>query len=77
VIPLPELLSELMVGIGAALFGANLLVLIKARRADGQVPQKGVRPAPPSRPPSIRRVYVNMSIGALVALWGLATILRA
>jgi hypothetical protein len=77
VIPLPELLSELMVGIGAALFGANLLVLIKARSAAGHPPPTGARPARPPRPPSMRRVYVNMSIGALVALWGLATILRA
>lgn len=76
-IPLPQLLSELMVGIGAALFGANLLVLIKARSAVGPPPPKGGRPARPPRPPSMRRVYVNMAIGAVVALWGLATILRA
>jgi hypothetical protein len=74
VIPLPELLSELMVGLGAALFGANLLVFVRARKATDERKPRGARPV---RPPSMRRVYVNMAIGAVVALWGLATIIRA
>lgn len=72
-IPLPELLSELMVGLGAALFGANLLVFVRARKAAEERKPQGVGSA---RPPSMRRVYVNMAIGAVIALWGLATIIR-
>jgi hypothetical protein len=66
-----------MLGLGAALFGANLLVLIRARRAADQPPQRGARPSRPAQPASMRRVYLNMTIGAMVALWGLATIIRS
>ena len=49
VIPLPELLAEFMIGLGAALFGANLLVLYRARTAP---PGKGKRaPKPTSMSP--------------------------
>jgi quinol-cytochrome oxidoreductase complex cytochrome b subunit len=69
VIPLPELVSELAVGLGAALFAANAFVLLRPH-----LDRRGGRdPAP--RPPSRARVAVNMAIGAVVAVWGLATIL--
>jgi quinol-cytochrome oxidoreductase complex cytochrome b subunit len=69
VIPLPELVSELALGLGAALFGANAFALARpylARRA-------GRDPLPD--PPSKGRAVMNMVIGALVAVWGLATML--
>jgi hypothetical protein len=69
VIPLPELLAELMLGLGAALFGANLWVILRPRFVK---PAKGRR-AP--LPPSMTRVYVNLLIGALIAVWGLATLI--
>jgi hypothetical protein len=69
VIPLPELVAELMLGLGGALFAANLWVILRPRFVK---PQKGRR-AP--LPPSMTRVYVNLLIGALVAAWGLATLL--
>jgi hypothetical protein len=68
VIPLPQLGVEFILGIGAALFAANLWVLLHprvARRSAG-------RTVP--RPPSIRRVVLNMTIGGLVAAWALATL---
>ena len=67
-IPLPELLAEFMIGLGAALFGANLLVLYRARSAS---PGKGKR-AP--KPPSMTRVYMNLMVGSVVALLGLAAL---
>ena len=76
--PLPQLLAELMLGIGGALLGANLVVLTRAklgpRREEPAKKGKStsaVKRRPPV-PPSMTRVYINISIGAIVALWGLA-----
>jgi hypothetical protein len=69
VIPLPELISELAVGLGGALFAANGFVLLRP-----YLPRPADADEPP-RPTSKVRVVVNMLIGAVVALWGLATIL--
>lgn len=68
-IPLPELAVELVLGLAAALFGANLWVLIRPMVARA----RGGPPAP--RPPSTTRAVVNMIVGGLVALWALATLL--
>lgn len=68
-IPFPQLASELAIGLGAALFGANALVLFRARFA--RPPETG-RPA---GPPSTAKVVVNMVVGAVVALVGLASLL--
>lgn len=69
-IPLPELLAELMLGLGAALFAANLWVILRPRFVK---PVKGRRSP---QPPSMTRVYVNLLIGAVIAVWGLATIIN-
>jgi quinol-cytochrome oxidoreductase complex cytochrome b subunit len=69
VIPLPELVSELAVGLGTALFAANAFVLLRPYLAR----QAGT--GPPPRPTSTGRVVLNMIVGAVVAVWGLATIL--
>lgn len=66
-IPLPELLSELALGLGAALFGANALVYVRTRSGD-------TKKAKAAQPPSMTRVVVNMVIGAVVALIGLASL---
>lgn len=69
-IPLSQLGLELLLGTGAALFGANLWVLLRPR-IQGRRPG---RPVP--RPPSVRRVMVNMLVGAVIGLWAMATLLR-
>jgi hypothetical protein len=69
VIPLPELVSELALGLGAALFGANAYALARpslARRAG-----RDLVPGPPSKGLAV----MKMVIGGVVAVWGLATIL--
>jgi hypothetical protein len=68
-IPLPELASELALGLGVALFGANALVYLRSRSTD---PKK----AKAARPPSMARVVMNMVFGAVVALIGLASLVK-
>ena len=66
----PELGLEFALGLGAALFGANLWVLLRpvvARPRDG-------RPVP--RPTSTRKVVRNMVIGAVIAGWAMIAWLR-
>jgi hypothetical protein len=67
-IPLPELAVEFILGLGAALFGANLWVLVRPMVARA----RGWPPAP--RPPSTTRAVVNLIVGGGVALWALATL---
>jgi hypothetical protein len=69
VIPLPQLGVEFVLGLGAALLGANLWVLLRPR-----VQRRWAQPPVP-RPPSMRRVAVNIAIGAVVTVWALATLL--
>jgi hypothetical protein len=68
-IPLPQLGVEFVLGIGAALFAGNLWALLRPR----VVRSKNGRPVP--RPASIRRVTVNILIGAVVAVWALVTLI--
>lgn len=68
-IPLPELAVEFILGLGAALLLANLWVLVRPRV---QKPRPG-RPVP--RPPSTRRVVLNILVGAIVAAWAAATLI--
>jgi hypothetical protein len=68
-IPFPGLIVEFILGVGSALFGANLWVLLRpivARSRDGP---------PIPRPPSTGRVVVNLVIGAIVAIWAAATLI--
>jgi hypothetical protein len=65
-----ELAREFALGLGVALFGANLWVLLRpvvARRRHG-------RPVP--RPTSTRKVVRNMIIGGVIAGWALIAWLR-
>ena len=68
-IPLPQLGVEFVLGLGAALFGANLWALIRPMVAR----TKGRPPAP--RPASTTRAVVSMVIGGVVTLWALLTLL--
>ena len=69
-IPGPELVAEFVLGLGAALFAANLWVLL---RPVGTRPKNG-QPVP--RPRSYNRVWINLVVGAMVAGWALATLIR-
>ena len=68
-IPLPQLGVEFLLGLGVALFSANVWVLVRPAVARA----RGGRPPP--RPRSTGRVVLNVVVGALVALWALATLL--
>jgi len=65
-----ELGLEFALGLGAALFGANLWVLLRpvVRR-----PRDG-RPVP--KPTSTRKVVRNMVVGAVIGGWALIAWLR-
>jgi hypothetical protein len=65
VIPLPQILAELVMALGGALFGANAWALLRPV----------VRPSSPGpgRPQARGKVLVNMSIGLVVFVWGLAS----
>ena len=68
-IPLPLIGTELILGLGAAFFLGNLWALLRPwfmKRFRGQVVP---------RPPSRGRIMLNVLIGAVVATWGLATLL--
>ena len=67
-IPLPVILVEFLVAFGVALFGANVLALVRLRR-DGNWPP--VREAGPA--PSATRIYVGIVVGLVVTLWAVAT----
>jgi hypothetical protein len=68
-IPFPELAVELILGLGAALFVANLVAVMRPwilRKTSGrEVPS----------PPSKLRVFLNMGVGLVAAVWALATLL--
>lgn len=65
-IPLPQIVAELIMAAGAALLVANLWALLRPR----------LRPdAPPPRQPSRGRALVNSAIGLVVFVWGLASFL--
>jgi len=69
VIPLGQLGLEFVLGLGAALFGANAWAFLRPR----VVRSKDGRRLP--RPPSTRRVVVNMAIGAAAMAWALASLI--
>jgi hypothetical protein len=64
-IPLPQILAELVMALGGALLGANAWALLRPV----------VRPSSPGpgRPLARGKVLINMSIGLVVFVWGLAS----
>ena len=67
-----DVLRELLVAIGAALFVGNLLALIR-RRAPASVTEGGeVLPRPP-----LGRTITLLVLGLVVALWGIASLAAA
>jgi hypothetical protein len=65
-----EVLRELLVAMGAALFVGNLMALLR-RRASVAAAEDGQ--AVPRLP--VRRTVAFMVMGFVVALWGLASLL--
>jgi len=67
-IPLPQILAELIMAVGAALLGASVLALVRSRVGpDGQE----------IRPQARGKIIVNAFIGLVVLVWGLASFLTA
>ena len=64
-----DVLRELLVAIGAALFVGNLLALIR-RRAPASVTEEGE--ALPRAP--LGRTLTYLVLGLVVALWGIASL---
>ena len=67
-----EVLRELFVALGAALFVGNLFALIR-RRAPASVAQPEDGNALPKAP--VGRTVTFMALGFLMAFWGLASLL--
>jgi len=65
VIPLPEILAELVMALGGALLAANAWALLRPV----------VRPSSPEpgRAPARSKVLINMAIGLVVFVWGVAS----
>jgi hypothetical protein len=65
VIPLPEILAELIMALGGALFAANIWALLRPY----------IRPnsAAPARVQARGRVLINVAIGLVVFVWGFAS----
>lgn len=67
-IPLPIILSELIMGLGAAMLGGNAWALFRS-----------VKPGPdPSQPVRVQakgKVVTSMFIGLLILVWGFASFL--
>jgi ABC-type nickel/cobalt efflux system permease component RcnA len=71
-IPLPVILAEFVMALGAALALANGLALARARR---DASDEGEQTAPPAKRVARGRAIVNLLIGLVVFAWGLATFL--
>jgi hypothetical protein len=66
VIPLPMILAELVMGLGAALVAGNAYALFRPRRPMGRDDQE-------VRVQAKGKVVTSMFIGLLVFVWGLAS----
>jgi hypothetical protein len=70
-----EVLRELLVAMGAALFVGNLLALLRRRAAvsPGEAGETGDGDALPRAP--VARTVTYMVMGFVIAFWGLASLL--
>ena len=66
-----EVLRELLIAMGAALFVGNLMALLR-RRGD---PDAAEEEGQASRPAPVGRTVAFMVMGFVVAFWGLASLL--
>ena len=71
-----EVLRELFIAIGAALFVGNLFALLRRRRgAPASTARSEDEHALPQAP--VGRTLVFMALGLLMAFWGLASLLSS
>ena len=68
-----EVLRELFIAIGAALFVGNLFALLRRRNAPASAAQSEDGDALPRAP--VGRTLAYMALGLLMAFWGLASLL--
>ena len=69
-----EVLRELVIAFGAALFVGNLFALLRRRApASADPPEDG---HPPERAP-VGRTLTFMALGLLMAFWGVASLLAS
>jgi hypothetical protein len=62
-IPLPEILAELIMALGGALIAGSVWALL----------QPHVRPSVPARVQARGKVLMNIAIGVIVFVWGFAS----
>ena len=67
-----EVLRELLVAMGAALFLGNLMALVR-RRAPASLTESDEAHALPQAP--VARTVIYLVIGFVVALWGIASLI--
>lgn len=69
-----EVLRELFIAIGAALFVGNLFALLRRRApaSAGQSEDDNALPKPP-----VGRTLTYMALGLLMAFWGVASLLAS
>lgn len=67
-----EVLRELLVAMGAALFVGNLMALLRRRAAVSPGEDGGALPRAP-----VGRTVAYMVLGFVVAFWGLASLLAS
>ena len=70
-----DVLRELFVAVGAALFVGNLLALIRRRGAPASAAQSEDGNALPKAP--VGRTITYMALGFLMASWGVASLLTS
>jgi hypothetical protein len=68
IVPVAPLLRELILAAGAALAVGNIAVIVRERRRD----ESDTRPRP-----NFKIVTLNIVVGAVLALWGFASILAS
>ena len=71
-----EVLRELFIAIGAALFVGNLFALLRRRAPASANPAEGDAGDALPRAP-VGRTLVYMALGLLMAFWGLASLLTS
>jgi hypothetical protein len=70
-----EVLRELFVAVGAALFVGNLFALVRRRGAPASVAQSEDGNALPKAP--VGRTITYMALGFVMAFWGVASLLAS
>lgn len=68
IIPIGDLMRQLVLALGAALAVGNLAVVIRERRR---------KPGDPRPRPNMKVVTLNIVVGTMLAVWGLGSLIVA